>query len=434
MSTVDERPPGEPAPELLEGRLWVDGCFDFFHHGHAGAVVQARQLGDELYCGVHSDEAILENKGPTVMNLKERVLATDACRWVTKTIPNAPYVTQLDWISHFGCKYVVHGDDITSDSSGEDCYRFVKAANRFKVVKRTPSISTTDLVGRMLLCTKGHFIKSFEKILAGEEGPGTEEERKANGKDMLERIRLYATDETAKNPGVDVWFWTDKPEGASCKELLKGKGPQLGQRVVYVDGGFDLFSSGHIEFLRMVTQDEEELARQDGWYSQQAIDERKGKGADYGPVFVIAGVHDDQVINNEKGVNYPIMNIFERGLCVLQCRYINAVVFGAPFIPTKTYLTSLPWGTPDAVYHGPTAFMPTTDDVYTAPKEMGIYREIGHHEHEDVNASTIVQRIMKSRDQYEARQKAKGMKADVEAAHKKREALEEEQRQKQAQR
>lgn len=77
--------------------------------------------------------------------------------------------------------------------------------------------------------------------------------------------------------------------------------------------------------------------------------------------------------------------------------------------------------------------MPSADDVYTAPKEMGIYREIGPHEFEDVNAGTIVQRIMKSRDQYEARQKAKGMKADVEAAHKKREELEDEQRRKQAQ-
>lgn len=35
-------------------------------------MVQARQLGDELYVGVHSDEAILANKGPTVMNLEER--------------------------------------------------------------------------------------------------------------------------------------------------------------------------------------------------------------------------------------------------------------------------------------------------------------------------------------------------------------------------
>lgn len=82
-------PQGEPAKELLEGRIWVDGCFDFFHHGaslsprganeqlmaptgHAGAMVQARQLGDELYVGVHSDEDILANKGPTVMTLDER--------------------------------------------------------------------------------------------------------------------------------------------------------------------------------------------------------------------------------------------------------------------------------------------------------------------------------------------------------------------------
>jgi ethanolamine-phosphate cytidylyltransferase len=428
-STENVLPPGDPAPELLEGRLWVDGCFDFFHHGHAGAVVQARQLGDELYVGVHSDESILENKGPTVMNLKERLLAIDACRWVTKSIAYAPYVTQLDWISHFGCKYVVHGDDITSDSSGEDCYRFVKAADRFRVVKRTPSISTTDLVGRMLLCTRGHFIHSLERTLAGLEGPGTAAERRAEGEAMTERVRLYATDETAKRPGADVWFWGDE---SGFRELFKGAGPKPGQRVVYVDGGFDLFSSGHIEFLRLVTEAEEELARKDGWYSEQAVNERKGKGEDYGPVFVVAGVHDDEVINKWKGVNYPIMNIYERGLCVLQCRYVNAVVFGAPFTPTKGYLTSLPWGTPDAVYHGPTSFMPFTEDVYTEPKEMGIYREIGHHEFEDVNAATIVQRIMKSRDLYEARQKAKGMKADLEAAHKERELLEEEQRKKEA--
>lgn len=30
------RPRGEPAPELLDGRIWVDGCFDFFHHGSFG--------------------------------------------------------------------------------------------------------------------------------------------------------------------------------------------------------------------------------------------------------------------------------------------------------------------------------------------------------------------------------------------------------------
>lgn len=78
--------------------------------------------------------------------------------------------------------------------------------------------------------------------------------------------------------------------------------------------------------------------------------------------------------------------------------------------------------------------MPFTNDVYTEPKAMGIYHEIGHHEFEEVNAGTIVQRIMKSRDLYEARQKAKGMKADLEAAHRQREIMEEEQRKKEAER
>ncbi|KAI1401933.1 hypothetical protein F4819DRAFT_456670 [Hypoxylon fuscum] len=436
MSSEQEVLSGPAAPELLDDRIWVDGCWDFFHHGHAGAMLQARQLGTELYVGVHSDEAILENKGPTVMNLRERLAAVDACRWVTRSVAHAPYVTQLDFISHFGCKYVVHGDDITSDSSGEDCYRFVKAAGRFKVVKRTPSISTTDLVGRMLLCTRTHFIKSLQKTLAGEEGSGTEAERKAEGDAMLARIKQYATDETGNNPGADVYFWSaskaskteDTEEKGSFRPLLKGHGPKPGQRVVYVDGGFDLFSSGHIEFLRQVILAEEDLAKKEGWYDQQAVNERCGKGADYGPVFVVAGVHDDEVINYWKGVNYPIMNIYERGLCVLQCRYVNAVIFGAPFAPIKSYLTSSPWGTPDTVYHGPTSFMPLSYDPYSAPKEMGIFQEIPRHEFQDVNAGTIVQRIMKSRDLYEERQRKKGMKAVGEAEHRQREVLEEEQR------
>ena len=278
---------------------------------------------------MHSDEDILSNKGPTVMTLEERLAATNACRWVTKSVGWAPYVTSLPYISHYGCKYVVHGDDITSDSDGNDCYRFVKEAGRFKVVKRSPGISTTDLVGRMLLCTKTHFIKSLEKTLAGEEGYGSAEERKVQGDAMMERMKLYSTDKSGRAPGVEVWFWrasnlakaesTEEEKGTFSK-LIYGPGPKPGQRVVYVDGGYDLFSSGHIEFLRRVVVEEEELARKDGWYEEQAVNERLGKGEDYPPAYVVVGVHDDEVINQWKGVNYPIMNIFERGLCVLQCK------------------------------------------------------------------------------------------------------------------
>ena len=308
------------------------------------------------------------------------VTAVEACRWATKAVPRAPYVTSLPWITHYGCQYVVHGDDITSDSDGKDCYRYVKAAGRFKVVKRTPGISTTDLVGRMLLCTKSHFIPSLEKRLSGDEGPGDEAERAKAGEEMLQRIKDYATDASGKAPGCDVWYWhASKPvklrrtttsntvtspisptaprpgttridstaaqlgpvkeEKGKFHELVKGKGVKPGQRVVYVDGGWDLFSSGHIEFLRLVTQVEEENAKERGWYTDEAKKERIDKaGEDYGPVFLIAGIHDDEVINHWKGINYPIMNIFERGLCVLQCK----VRPYPTFYYTRTLLTNTP--------------------------------------------------------------------------------------------
>lgn len=332
-------------------------------------MVQARQLGNELYCGVHSDEDIMANKGPTVMNLKERLAATDACRWVTHSVGHAPYVTELPYISHFGCKYVVHGDDITSDSDGNDCYRFVKEAGRFKIVKRSPGISTTDLVGRMLLCTRTHFIKSLENVLAGMEGGGTEEERKATAAAMNDRLSLYATDETAKAPGAEIWFWRASLEAKSeetalekgeFRQFLNGPGPQPGQRIVYVDGGYDLFSSGHIEFLRNVLLEEEKFAKETDWFSEAAVAKRQqATGKDYGPAYVVVGVHDDNVINSWKGVNYPIMNIYERGLCVLQCKvgFPRLVIL----LPADTASTStlsflarhlLPQNPTSPTYHG----------------------------------------------------------------------------------
>ena len=224
----------------------------------------------------------------------------------------------------------MHGDDITSDSAGEDCYRYVKAAGRFLVVKRTPGISTTDLVGRMLLCTRVHFIKSLTNMLDGIEGHGSDEERKQVGDAMKKRIQDYASDSSGLHPGAEVWTWKapiaakaghEREEAGSYSHMVSGTKPRQGQRIVYVDGGFDLFSSGHIEFLRQVVRAEERIGKANGWYEESAMKQRIAEsGTDYEPAYIVAGIHDDEVINYWKGVNYPIMNIFERGLCVLQCR------------------------------------------------------------------------------------------------------------------
>lgn len=53
-------------------RVYMDGCFDLMHFGHANALRQAKALGDELVVGVVSDEEIIATKGPPVLPMEER--------------------------------------------------------------------------------------------------------------------------------------------------------------------------------------------------------------------------------------------------------------------------------------------------------------------------------------------------------------------------
>lgn len=188
----------------------------------------------------------------------------------------------------------------------------------------------------MLLCTKGHFIKSLKDALSTQRETESTENLQETSENMLQRIKDYATDKTGLQPGPEVWIWSGTEsakvdqkieEAGFFEKVVVGQAPKPGQRIVYVDGGFDLFSSGHIEFLRRVVEEEEKEGRSKGWYDSEARKNRvQENGADYGPFFVVAGIHDDTVINYWVGLNYPIMNIFERGLCVLQCRVSLQVI------------------------------------------------------------------------------------------------------------
>ncbi|KAK9466296.1 hypothetical protein V1512DRAFT_240173 [Lipomyces arxii] len=384
--------------EIRKDRIWIDGCFDFAHHGHAGAMLQARQLGNELYVGVHSDEEILENKGPVVMTLSERVLAVEACKWATEAVPGAPYVTDPRVMDEYGCFYVVHGDDITTDANGEDCYRVVKETGRFLVVKRTPNISTTDLVGRMLLCTKNHHIKTVKDggAIAGAQ-VGKLGDGLVSGA-SVERFKAYASAEDGKGARDGVYIYTAT---GSVLDVVSPEPSFLNwqRKMIYVDGGFDLFFAGHIEFLRLVAAKARRLS---------TPTEEVG---------IVVGLHDDATVNAFKGLNYPIMNIFERALCVLQCRYVSHVILQAPYTPTMDFLQKLDWDI-ISVMHGPTDF--TNDmtgggkDPYAEVKAAGLYSEIEPHQYMKISTETIVERVTRNRGVYEERQRRKGWKAEVE--------------------
>lgn len=335
-------------------RVWCDGCYDMVHFGHANSLRQAKALGDYLIVGVHTDEEITKHKGPPVFNQEERYKMVRGIKWVDEVVEGAPYVTTLETLDKYDCDFCCHGDDITMTADGVDTYHLVKTAERYREVQRTAGVSTTDLVGRMLLLTRNHFRQGEHEYEVEKEHSST------MGQDSL-----------ARSP------WTGcsqfLPTTQKIIQFSDGKPPKPSDRVVYVAGAFDLFHVGHLDFL--------EKAKEHGDY-------------------LIVGLHTDPVVNRYKGSNYPIMNLHERVLSVLACKYVSEVVIGAPYTVTKDLMDHFKV---DIVIHGTTRVMNDADgrDPFEYPKQIKKFITVDSGN--DMTTEKIVDRIIRNRLEFEAR-------------------------------
>lgn len=68
-------------------KVWCDGCYDMVHFGHANQLRQAKEMGDYLVVGVHTDEEITLHKGPPVFTEEERYKMVRAIKWVDEGKP-----------------------------------------------------------------------------------------------------------------------------------------------------------------------------------------------------------------------------------------------------------------------------------------------------------------------------------------------------------
>ena len=57
--------------------------------------------------------------------------------------------------------------------------------------------------------------------------------------------------------------------------------------------------------------------------------------------YVIVGIHGDSVVNKRRGGNLPLMNLHERLLSVLGCKFTNDVLIDAPLEITPDMIASL---------------------------------------------------------------------------------------------
>lgn len=107
-----------------------------------------------MVAGVNSDEEILKNKGPSVLTGKERADILRACKWIDEVIEDTEYCVSLDTLDRYNCQFYAHGDDPVIDVNGVDMCAVLRGHGRFKMFKRTEGVSTTDIVGKLLLLTR----------------------------------------------------------------------------------------------------------------------------------------------------------------------------------------------------------------------------------------------------------------------------------------
>ncbi len=120
---------------------------DLFHFGHVNFLRKAREHGDYLLVGVHSDETVASYKRKPILTMDERVASVEGCRYVDEVIPDAPLSVERAWIEKYNIDLVMHGDDFSGDME-KLCYETPIAMGIFRTVSYTPGISTTEIIKR----------------------------------------------------------------------------------------------------------------------------------------------------------------------------------------------------------------------------------------------------------------------------------------------
>ena len=306
-------------------RVYMDGCFDLMHFGHANALRQARAIaslasaggegGDvegagaevELIVGLVSDEEILRCKGPPVLPEQERVKCVRAVKWVDDIIANVPYELTREFVEElfsekYGIDCIVHGDDPCYLPDGTDAYAIPKALGKYREIKRTEGVSTTDLVARLL-----EYADASENTTSqvGDESSGGKrseknERHEARFCTTASRIAQFAAkvsysktskmhEETEKRKTDKKQRKNEKSEETTC---------------CYVVGAFDVFNAGHVELLEECSFVADKV--------------------------VCAVIADEYLTRDQTNQPPPMLNQSERAMSAIACRHCDDVVVGAP--------------------------------------------------------------------------------------------------------
>ncbi|WWD22761.1 hypothetical protein CI109_107254 [Kwoniella shandongensis] len=153
-------------PEGKVVRVYADGVYDLFHFGHALQLRQAKLSFPQVHLivGVCSDELCASHKSAPAMTHAERCESVRHCRWADEVVPDAPWVVDQAFLDKYDIDYIAHDEEVYPSKDHSDVYAFAKESGRFVPTRRTPSISTSDLLERIVRgYMDGFFDSKLEK-------------------------------------------------------------------------------------------------------------------------------------------------------------------------------------------------------------------------------------------------------------------------------
>jgi choline-phosphate cytidylyltransferase len=132
-------------------RIYMDGVFDMFHHGHARLLKQGKEKFKHVHLivGVCLQEDVEKNKGITLSTRYERLEAIKHCKWADEIV-DAPWVTTIEFMDSINAHYVARDSEPYPYMDIADLYAPIKEAGRFLPTTRTEGISTTDIIMRVI--------------------------------------------------------------------------------------------------------------------------------------------------------------------------------------------------------------------------------------------------------------------------------------------
>lgn len=150
---------------------------------------------------------------------------------------------------------------------------------------------------------------------------------------------------------------------------------------VYADGCFDMFHLGHARLFQQIKNM-------------------------YPKVYLIIGICSDKDIMHNKGST--VMNDYERIESVKNCKFVDDVIFPAPWTPTIEFIEK---NKIDFIAHDTIPY-PTKDydDCYAAFKKQG--RFLPTLRTEGISTSDLLIRILKDRQQHYEKILKKGTKKE----------------------